>query len=85
MAGHDYIVATEHSNWHGDYGGIKGEGDDYALNGDGSHDPYRRAVKGAVDEFFSRCVPRQLTVTYRDGNQRSHGYNPVYNTWLVRK
>ena len=39
-------------------------------------------VKGAIDEFFTRCVPRQLTVTYRDGNQRTKGYNPVYNTWM---
>ena len=82
MAGHDYIVATEHGNWQGDYGGTRRDGDDYALNADGSHDPFRRAVKGAVDEFFTHCVPRQLTVTYRDGNQRSKGYNPVYNTWM---
>ena len=63
MAGHDYFIATEHPNW---------PQDDYSINYDGSRDPYRRAVKGAVDEFFTWCVPRQVTVTYRES---------AFNTW----
>lgn len=85
MAGHDYIVASEHTNWKGEGGGPDGKGDDYSLNFDGTRDKYRRAVKGAVDEFFTHCVPRQMTVTYRDGNEGRGRFNPVYSTWVVRK
>ena len=79
MAGHDYIWATE--------GGRNGRGknrggDDYTINFDGTRDPYNRSVKGAVDEFFTRCVPRQVAVTYREGNR--HTWD-VFNTWYVRK
>ena len=85
MAGHDYIVASEHTNWKGEGGGPKGDGDDYSVNYDGTRDAYHRSVKGAVDEFFTVCVPRQITVTYRDGNFFRGRFNPVFNTWLVRK
>ena len=72
MAGHDYIYASEHHNW---------PDDDYSLNSDGTTDPYRRSVKGAVDEFFTNCVPRQLSVTYREPTFNG----AAYPTWIVRK
>ena len=80
MAGHDYIWATE--------GGRNGRAkkgsssNDYTINFDGSRDPFNRSVKGAVDEFFTRCVSRQVAVTYREGNR--HVWD-VFNTWYVRK
>ena len=82
MAGHDFIVAAEHEAWRGH--GVNAQGD-YALNGDGTRDLWGRAVCGAVDEFFTHCVPRQVAVTYRDGNAYRGHFNPVYSTWIVRK
>jgi predicted O-methyltransferase YrrM len=78
FAGHDFIVASEHDKW-------QTRAADYALNGDGTRDPWERSVRGAVDEFFTQCVPRQVTVTYRDGNAMRSKFNPVFNTWMVRK
>jgi len=55
---------------------------DYTLNYDGTRDPLGRAVRGAVDEFFSDAThflsgcPLQITITY---------YEPKWNTWAVRK
>ena len=77
MAGHDYIHASE-----GDRAAGGAAGNDYSINYDGSRDPYRRAVKGAVDEWFTRCVPRQVVVTYREGNRHSWD---VFNSWYVQK
>mmetsp|Transcript_23456 Transcript_23456/g.33580 ORF Transcript_23456/g.33580 Transcript_23456/m.33580 type:complete len:249 (+) Transcript_23456:53-799(+) len=78
MAGHDYLTQFDlsgndpHPN----------PGWDYTLNYDGSRDPLGRAVRGAVDEFFSDSThflsgcPLQITITY---------YEPKWNTWAVRK
>ena len=71
MAGHDYIYAGEHPSFTWGFS-------DYSINYDGTRDPFQRAVKGAVDEFFSTCVRRQVVVTYRDKRQ-------PFNTWMVRK
>eukprot|EP00962_Isochrysis_galbana_P013496 scaffold3822_cov142-Isochrysis_galbana.AAC.8 len=79
MAGHDYMYAHEHSK----YGqritpssmALK-DINDYSINEDGSYDKYHRAVKEAVDEFFTRCAPRAIGVTYHEHN---------YNTWFVRR
>eukprot|EP00747_Dinoflagellata_sp_TGD_P193014 gnl/TRDRNA2_/TRDRNA2_58655_c0_seq1.p1 gnl/TRDRNA2_/TRDRNA2_58655_c0~~gnl/TRDRNA2_/TRDRNA2_58655_c0_seq1.p1 ORF type:complete len:335 (-),score=38.49 gnl/TRDRNA2_/TRDRNA2_58655_c0_seq1:74-1078(-) len=62
------------------------QGQDWTLHDDGTRDRSGRAVKGAVDDFFSgiaeeappelkRC-PRQVVVTYRE-NQ--------WNSWALRK
>lgn len=74
VAGHDYLVASE----------IPAAGvrdvttgqlrEDWSISADGSRE--LRGTKGAVDDFFTRCVPRQLSVTYRE---------TVFNTWMVRK
>ena len=79
FGGHDYIFASEHRDWRG-AGDAKGT--DYALNFDGSRDPYQRAVKGAVDEFFTQCAPRQVAVTYRESPLNKVS---LYNSWFVRK
>ena len=79
MGGHDYIYASEHEDWRG-VGAINHT--DFSLNGDGTRDPLQRAVKGAVDEFFTQCVPRQIMVTYRESPLR---YPVLYNSWYVRK
>lgn len=59
-------------------------GQDWSVNMDGSRDPLGRAVRGAVDDFFSgvapgsplsRC-PRQVTVAYRECG---------FNAWVARK
>jgi hypothetical protein len=82
VAGHDYLVASEHGEWRGEGGNP--EADD-GVNGDGTRDMWGRAVRGAIDDFFTHCVPRQVVVTYRDGNAARGRLNPVYNTWVVRK
>ena len=66
MAGHDYLYSAEvpHS--------------DYSQNGDGSRDPAGRAAKGAVDDFFTQCVRRQVVVTYRERTTTAV-------SWMVRK
>ena len=71
MAGHDYIYASEHP-------GFATGHSDYSVNYDGTRDPLQRAVKGAVDDFFTMCVPRQVVVTYRDRKA-------PWVTWMVRK
>lgn len=85
MAGHDFVVASEHDQWQGPSNEGGNPNADYSLNGDGTRDPWGRAVRGAVDDFFTHCVPRQVTVTYRDGNSLRGRFNPVYSTWIVRK
>lgn len=83
MAGHNVeqaeIQTWEENNisddWH----------QDWTLNVDGTVDSTGRAVKGAVERFFSgeqgsptdlhRC-PRQLTITYEES---------MWNSWIVRK
>ena len=71
FAGHDYVYASEHP-WF-----ATGKSD-YSINFDGTRDPLQRAVKGAVDDFFSACVPRQVSVTYRDESA-------PFVSWMVRK
>ena len=39
-------------------------------------------VKGAVDEFFTQCAPRQVVVTYRESPLNKVS---LYNSWFVRK
>ena len=75
QAGHDYLVASEipMAGVRNARGELK---DDWSISADGSHEP--RGTKGAVDDFFSSsgCVPRQISVTYRE---------PIFNSWVVRK
>lgn len=77
MAGHDYLTQFDLSGNSQPSGGW-----DYTLNYDGTRDPLGRAVRGAVDEFFSDSTgflggcPIQVTITY---------YEPKWNTWAVRK
>ena len=70
MAGHDYIYAAEHP-------GYASGTSNYSINFDGTVDPLGRAAKGAVDDFFTQCVPRQVVATYREPH--------VYASWMVRK
>lgn len=71
IAGHDYVVNAEVM-----------PGQDWSINFDGTKDPTGRAVKGAVDDFFSdktgfmEGCPRQITVAYRE---------KMWNTWATRK
>lgn len=99
MAGHDYLTQFDLSGiltsslplpfhlsslttW------IAGKGKahpgwDYALNYDGTRDELGRAVRGAVDEFFSdathfmRGCPIQVTISYLEMSK--------WNSWAVRK
>ena len=92
IAGHDY---TEQKEPFGTTRGTISAGDpevtgqDWTINYDGTRDATRRAVKGAVDDFFAgvapdghgaqvelRRCPLQVVVTYREMG---------WNTWLVAK
>ena len=81
MAGHDYMMQDEpHADL--DPGRI---GDDWTTNFDGTSDASGRAVRGAVNDFFSgvasespaelRKCPRQPVISYREAS---------WNTWIVR-